>query len=418
MARGAQARTARVPGRRSRGSRVVAGLFALAAAALVVTVAWAGFVRQLPPGAVAILPEAARPGTAADLRGRIARDGSPVPGSGGALSPAELRHFNRRLPLHPQPYAAGGAAAFAAGDRAAGLALFEAARRQDPRSRPVRLSLARLYLEESRMDEAALELYSAAALFQGDSRLIMATIRAGSLDPRFREAVLRLVEERPERAAVLYRLITYSDALADPLVRDMIRRHPPRSSNARRIIPMLVRQGAVDEALATWRAELGLAPDAPLAWPQDPGYRRGFGSGVFGWRDRTSRLGRVAVVEDGAMKGGQALSATFSGDGSEVLLSQQVVLAPGPHGWRIPYRRVSWLGPAELVWELACPGGEPLGSARLTGAGAPSGTLTLRASVPAGCRVQELRLRAAGEAAANEADVQFGPFEAAAGAEQ
>lgn len=406
--------------RRSHGlngwRRVAAALLALAASVLVVMVAWAGFVAQLPPAAVAILPDGARIGTVADLRGRITREGTPVPGPGGALTADELRRFNARLPLNPLPYTAAGMAAFERGDPQAGLALLEAARRQDPRSRPVRLTLARVYLEGGQVEKAASELFSSAALFEQDSRLIMATIRAGSLNPEFRQAVVNLVEQRPERVAVFYRLITYDDALADPLVLDMIRRYPPRGSNARRILPMLVKRGSLTEALAIWRAEQGIAADARLSWPQDPGFARKFGTGVFEWRDRTARLGRVAVVEDSSVGGSRALSVVFAGNGLENVLSQQIALSPGAHGWQVPYRKETWLGPqTELTWELACLGGEVLGTARLTETDPVKGTLRLDATVPAGCPVQEFRLRALGDQASRETDVRFGAIKPLAG---
>lgn len=411
-----QARLTRRSSGLSGWRRVAGALLALATAVLVVSVAWAGFVAQLPPAAVAVLPDGARLGTVADLRGRITREGNPVPGRDGNLTAEELRRFNARLPLNPLPYTAGGMAAFERGDAKAGLGLLEAARLQDPRSRPVRLTLARIYLEDGQVDRAASELFSSAALFEQDSRLIMATIRAGSLNPRFREAIVRLVEQQPGRAAVLYRLITYDDALGDPLVLDLIRRFPPGGSNARRIMPMLVKRGALPEALAIWRAEQGMAADARLAWPQDPGFARKFGTGVFEWRDRTARLGRVAVVEDSRFTGRRALSVAFSGNGLENVLSQQTALAPGTYGWQVRYHKETWLGPdTELVWELACLGGEVLATARLTDAAQESGRLRLDATVPAGCPVQEFRLRASGNQASRETDVRFGPIEPLAG---
>ncbi len=372
-------------------------------------------IDRLPRPVAAQAPQPSPASGIALLRGGLQRDGTAIPGARLEPDDTQIRFINRRLPLNPIPYTWAGNRASLDGDTARGTRLYEAARRQDPRSTAVRFALARQYLADGRMDEAAREIFAAAELHGSAAELMMSVVRAASNQPDFRQAVLDIVAERPQRAESFYRYLQYGD-VSEPLSLAMIRRFPPTGSNARRILPTLVQDGHVAEALAVWRLDEGLEPDAPVGWPRNPGFERDFANGVFSWRDTTSENGRVARVRPSAWGDRRALAATFSGGKAENLLLQTAAMRPGQYHWAIPYRiELSEGEDITLEWAVRCNGGAELDSASVTPASRTEGRLVLSFTVPGGnsCRTQEITLRGRSGDRLADLDVQFRGFEPA-----
>lgn len=407
----------RAPGGAKASLTLTAAALGLAAIAALNT--WAAFVASQPPPVAAVLAKAGHTSAVAELRGLIMRDGTAVITAPGPATERQIRFLNLRLPLSPLPYVASANAALAQGDTDRAIALLEAARTQDPRSQSVRITLAQLYLQNRKVDAAAREIYAAAELDRADSRLIMAAIRAASFDPSFAAAVHKLVEERPARAQAMYRMIRYGDDLGDPVVLDLIRRVPPTGANLKRILPMLINNGRTAEALAVYRASNGLAPGAPIAWPQDPGFDQPLASGAFSWADRSGQRARADLVADDGWNDPSVLSVSFTGAGKEAIVEQRIMAPAGPASWTIPYRKADWQSDgSQLVWQIACLRGAVLAQAALDSASPETGALRLSATIPAGCPTQSLTLR--GEGASRQASMQalFRAVTPSAGAER
>ncbi|MEW4449571.1 tetratricopeptide repeat protein [Qipengyuania sp. JC766] len=396
----------------------VAGALAISGAALVLFNMQAQVISRLSGEAAAQALKPVPASGIAELHANFRRDGRAMVG-GGAPDPSLVRFVNGRLPLNPVPYTSAANAALAANETDRAIGLLEFALRQDPRSKPVRLALAQQYLAIGRTKDGAREVFALAELPGSIGELMMSVVRQGSVDPVFRRNILELVEERPERANSYYRYLRGDDAVSLPLSLALIRQAPPTGSNARAILPLLIRAGHVEEARLLYRHNNPSRAGGAIAWPVDPSFAEGFGNGIFSWKDVASDRGRAAPIGPSAWGAQRALAVSFEGGPETLLLQQTTAMPAGTYRWTLPYHVDLVRGGAStLTWRVRCEGGDVVGTAAIEAPDEGEGSTGLSVVVPDGeaCRTQTFELLARSEDEGAEIDIQFRGFETREGA--
>jgi O-antigen ligase len=314
-------------------------------------------------------------------------------GDAATRTEAEARLALRRTPTSQHALTMLAQAAQNRGDEAKARRLIHAAAPLGWRDPAAQLWLFALLADAGRYDEG---LARADALLRMGEQAptVRAMMRGGAADPRFSEALARMLGANPPwRPSFLLNLADLPQPLAShaALLRDLAKRGAPTLPQERGAF--VARAIALDDlaaASAFWQesartAEGNLLPDSGLHRIDVAG-----ASGLFGWH-RTDIEG---LTLDGDGQGGTELSVDPAVSG--VLLYQTLMLPAGSYSLALPYTAESGAGVRGLGWTLGCATGK---WQRLDAQGevpTAAGAWSARFEVPADCPVQRLGLRSDG----------------------
>lgn len=290
-------------------------------------------------------------------------------------------------PLAPEPFLAEGALAVRRGDYRRAEPLLLHARTLEPRSPSARYLLADLYLRQGQPMAAMAEMSALNRLVPAGSMQLAQAFAQYSARAGAAPQVRAILSAYPELEDLVLQQLS-SDARNAPLVLSLFKSGRPRSMPPpwlSILVATLIAAGEHRQAFEAWRHVSGSkgAPGSLF----NPGFDASDAPPPFNWS--FARAGG-AVVEAGS---GQ-LKVLYFGREDLNLAEQLLLLQPGTH--HVSMQLSGTTGENDIRWSLQCiPDGAMLMQLPIRSAG-PASALSRDFTVPAGCPVQRLVLRADG----------------------
>lgn len=291
-------------------------------------------------------------------------------------------------PLAPEPFLAEGALAVRRGDYRRAEALLLHARMLEPRSPSARYLLADLFLRQGKPMDAMAEMSALNRLVPAGSMQLAQAFAQFAARPGAAPQVRVVLSAYPELEDLVLQQLS-SDARNAPLVLSLFKSGRPRSTPPPwlpNLVATLIAAGEHRRAFEAWRQVSG-ASGAPGSL-FNPSFDASDAPPPFNW---SFANGGGAVVEAGSGR----LNVLYFGREDLNLAEQMLLLPPGRH--RISMHLSGRTGENDIRWSLQCvPDGVRFMELPLRSAG-PATAVSRDFTVPAGCPVQHLLLRAVGE---------------------
>ncbi len=308
---------------------------------------------------------------------------------------AELRRLAASEPLAVEPMLVHGAVALRKGDYRRAEALLLEARRRAPRSPGARYLLGDLYLRTGRALPAMAEMAVLNRLVPAASMQLAPALAQYSTTPRASGQVAAILAAYPELEQPLLAELAKEPKNAD-LVLALAGRTRTRSANPpwqRVLLNSLIRNGQHGKAHAIWAELAGVPAGEPGLF--NAAFQPINAPPPFNW-DIAGGSGGVAEAREGG------LEILYFGREDVIFARQTLLLRPGRY--RLQMNVTARSGdPAAAAWIVSCLGvKEPLLELPLR-----SGAVGAEFTVPGGCPVQEIRLRAEGKEFSEQADLRI-----------
>jgi tetratricopeptide (TPR) repeat protein len=310
---------------------------------------------------------------------------------------AELRQLAASEPLAVEPMLIQGAVALRSGDYKRAEALLLEARRRGPRSPGARYLLGDVYLRTGRPLQAMAEMAVLNRLIPAASMQLAPALAQYAMTPGAGASgqVASILAAYPELEQPLLAELAKEPKNAD-LVLLLAGRSRSRTASPpwqRVLLNSMIKTGEHAKARAIW-AKLARVPEA------EPGLFNAAFQPInapppFNW-EITGGSGGVAEAREGG------LEILYFGRDDVVFARQTLLLRPGRY--RLQMNVTARSGdPAAAAWSVSCLGAKEA----LIDLPLRSGAVGADFSVPGGCPVQEIRLRAEGKEFPEQADFRI-----------
>ncbi len=258
-------------------------------------------------------------------------------------SSAAVRQAARYNLVEGEPLLFEGIRQIGSGAAASGISLLEEARRRDPRSRAVRITLLNSYLRNGNAKGAFGEAGALSRLLPGSETTLVPILANLVIDPATRSAAVAALPDNPLRFPVIDELV---DSGASSF---MILAITPDLRGAKvwadRPINTLINRGDVEGAYRLWKHTNTLTPPVGSSKVIDGEFDAKAGP-PFGW-DTFSGSAGLAEIRDGS------LSVQYYGRQNTVMARQLLMLQPGTY--RLEYAiENAQKEPADLAWRIEC----------------------------------------------------------------
>lgn len=308
----------------------------------------------------------------------------------GSATMTQVEQIALTAPLDPRPFLFAGVQQMLGGKNKEAVETLEAGRRLGPRQRWIRLLLLDRYLRTGRYRDAANEFAVLNRLVSGAQGPILGELAKMTQDPQTRAAVRQTLALDPGLEDSL--LITLARNNTEPRI--LLELASPNALRAagrpggwgQALVTSLVTQGRFQTGREMWTRLFRIPPQAARQPLYDPGFNVAQGSPPFGWDFAGGTAGAATP------RGGQ-LNVDYYGRNNAILVSQLLVLPPGPYSFA--YTVAGSSGPG-LSWTIRCAeGAQPasLAAIALPTAGPAAKRHRVSFVVPSsGCRAQWIRL--------------------------
>ncbi len=308
---------------------------------------------------------------------------------------AQLRRLAASEPFAVEPMLVHGAIALRSGDYRRAEPLILEARRRGPRSPGARYLLGDLYLRTARPLQAMAEMAVLNRLIPGASMQLAPALAQYATMPGARGQVAAIVAAYPELEQPLLVEVAKEPKNAD-LVLTLAGRSRTRSATApwqRVLLNTLIKNGEHGKAYAIWAKLAGVPTGEPGLF--NAAFQPIGAPPPFNW-DIAGGSGGVAEAREGG------LEILYFGRDDLVFARQTLLLRPGRYRLQMTVTARSG-DPGAAAWTVTCRGVKQ----SLLELPLRAGAVGAEFSVPGGCPVQEIRLRAQGKEFAEQADFRI-----------